>query len=179
MEPKELVEMIVRGLCKDQAHIEVNQHTLSRSTTVVVRVAPQDMGKILGTRRVTLDAIRRIMKLSSLRSDRIVRVEILEPFPIQRRAETMYAPDVNWDKARFESILEATVRAVFEQPAVIDESVVTPIHSVFQVRIAEGERMLEALELLQSDFEVLFHAIGKSMAHTVHVDLVPRTKLTR
>lgn len=167
-----LAELIVRGICADQNRIEVEKKDLSRSSNILVRVADEDMGKILGSGRSTFNALRGVLALAGKRAGKIVRVELLDPFFSETRSSNAYSPAAEWDRKSFEHILTRTIGFVFGDMTEISRKAVTKTITVYEIRIASGEE-IGNLDDAQKAFETLFSAVGKSFRHTVHVDLVP------
>lgn len=172
-----MVEAIVRGLCNDQSKIVISEHALTTSTTIVIQVAQPDHGRVLGSRRVMLDAIRSLAKIAGLNEGLICRVELMEPVPVKRGEHSPYVPAEDWDSEGFEAILDCVLKAVFVEQAVWDKSTIAGINTVYEVRIGATDPMVQMLPTLRDHFETIFHAIGKGMHHTVHIDLVAKAIL--
>ena len=167
-----LAELIVRGICADQNRISVEKKDLERSSNLLVRVADEDMGKILGSGRSTFNALRGVLALAGKRVGKIVRVELLDPFFSETRGSSQYSPSSDWARKDFESILTGTIGSVFGEETAIARKEVTKTITVYEIRIATGEE-IGNMDEAQKAFETLFSAVGKSFRHTVHVDLVP------
>ena len=76
---KEAVEIIVKALVSDREAVEVREVERDRSTVIVeVRVAPTDMGKIIGRQGKTVRALRSLLHAASLKRNRRFILEILE-----------------------------------------------------------------------------------------------------
>jgi len=76
---REAVEMIVKALVSDQEAVEVREVERDRATVIVeVRVAPTDMGKIIGRQGKTVRALRSLLHAASLKRNRRFILEILE-----------------------------------------------------------------------------------------------------
>ena len=76
---REAVEMIVKALVSDQEAVEVREVERDRATVIVeVRVAPTDMGKIIGRQGKTVRALRSLLHGASLKRNRRFILEILE-----------------------------------------------------------------------------------------------------
>lgn len=58
---KEAVEKIIRALVSDKESVEVSETTNDRSSVIKVRVAADDMGKIIGREGRTVKAIRSLL----------------------------------------------------------------------------------------------------------------------
>ena len=65
MNMKEAVEMIVRALVDDVEAVDVREVTREGATLIEVRVAPGDMGKIIGRQGRTAAALRTLVSLTA------------------------------------------------------------------------------------------------------------------
>ncbi len=76
---KELVKIIAEALVDNKDAIEVTQ-TVDENDAVLVtlRVAPEDMGKIIGKQGRIAKALRTVVKAAAIRADRKVVVEIAQ-----------------------------------------------------------------------------------------------------
>jgi len=76
---KEAVEMIVKALVSDREAVEVREVERDRATVIVeVRVAPTDMGKVIGRQGKTVRALRSLLHAASIKRNRRFILEILE-----------------------------------------------------------------------------------------------------
>jgi predicted RNA-binding protein YlqC (UPF0109 family) len=75
---KELVEFIARSLVDHPEKVEVTQVDGERSLIVELRVAPEDMGKVIGKQGRIAKAIRTVVKASAVKQNKRVVVEIIE-----------------------------------------------------------------------------------------------------
>lgn len=75
---KELVEAIVCALVDDPEVVEVSEIQGHHTHVIVVDVAKEDRGKIVGRRGATADAIRTILKAASGRDGKRYILEIIE-----------------------------------------------------------------------------------------------------
>ncbi len=71
-----LVEFIARGLVDHPEAVEVRQIEDERGLRLELRVAPEDMGKVIGRQGRIARALRTVVKAASLRAGRRVTVEI-------------------------------------------------------------------------------------------------------
>ena len=71
---KEFVEYIVRSLVSDQEHVTVDVNEIGATVAVRVKVAQEDMGRIIGRRGRTVNSIRSLLRV--LGSARGVRVDL-------------------------------------------------------------------------------------------------------
>ena len=74
---KGLLEYLARQLvdCPDQ--VEVRELQGERSTILELRVAPEDMGKVIGRQGKTAQAIRTLVTAAGTREGKRVMVEII------------------------------------------------------------------------------------------------------
>lgn len=73
----ELVRFIARSLVDDPEAVDVQQVEHPDSTVIELRVAPDDMGKVIGKQGRIAKAIRSIVKAATLKDAKPVYVEIL------------------------------------------------------------------------------------------------------
>ena len=74
---KELVEVIAKALVDHPDAVEVRTVEGERSTVLELKVAPEDMGKVIGKQGRIAKAIRTVVKAAATQSDKRVVVEIL------------------------------------------------------------------------------------------------------
>lgn len=74
---KELVETIAKALVDDPSAVTVNEIEGERSTILELKVAPDDMGKVIGKQGRIAKAIRTVVKAAATKEDKRVVVEIL------------------------------------------------------------------------------------------------------
>jgi predicted RNA-binding protein YlqC (UPF0109 family) len=75
---KEAVEMIVRALVDDVEAVDVRELKREGATLIEVRVAPGDMGKIIGRQGRTVRALRALAHAVSLKKRHRFVLEIVE-----------------------------------------------------------------------------------------------------
>ena len=75
---KELVETIAKALVDHPDQVEVTEIRKGRTLVVELRVAPSDMGKVIGRQGRIANAIRSVVKAASARSDKKVVVNIAD-----------------------------------------------------------------------------------------------------
>ncbi len=73
-----LINEIVRGLVDDKESINVEKEAPDAEGTVVyhIRVAPEDMGRVIGKQGRIAKAIRTVVRSAAVRSGEKVTVEI-------------------------------------------------------------------------------------------------------
>lgn len=74
---KELVELIAKSLVDNPSAVEVNEVEGEKSTIIELKVAQEDMGKVIGKQGRIAKAIRTVVKAAAIKSDKRVVVEIL------------------------------------------------------------------------------------------------------
>ena len=75
---KELLTYIVQGLVEKSDEVTVTEREHGDETVFEVRVAPGDMGKVIGRQGRVVKEIRVLMKAVAQRQGRKVSVEILD-----------------------------------------------------------------------------------------------------
>ncbi len=75
---RETVEMIVKALVDDGEAVDVREIDRNGTTLIEIRVAPQDMGKIIGRQGRTVRALRSLARTVSLKRKRRFVLEIME-----------------------------------------------------------------------------------------------------
>ncbi len=74
---KELVEIIAKALVKNPEQVKVTETINSDTTIFELRVAPEDMGKIIGKQGRIAKAIRTVAKAAATRENKKVLIEIV------------------------------------------------------------------------------------------------------
>jgi len=74
---KELVEVIAKALVDHPEQVEVTEKETKRSIVIELKVAPEDMGKVIGRQGRIAQAIRALVKAAASRDDRKVIVDIV------------------------------------------------------------------------------------------------------
>ena len=75
---KELVQVIAKSLVDNPSELHVSEVQGEQSVVLELRVAPEDMGKVIGKQGKVAKAIRTVVKAASLNVDKKVVVEILD-----------------------------------------------------------------------------------------------------
>lgn len=75
---KELVRVIAMALVDYPDAVEVTETETEKSIVVELRVAPEDMGKVIGKQGRIAKAIRTVVKSAAAGDDKKVVVEILQ-----------------------------------------------------------------------------------------------------
>jgi hypothetical protein len=74
---KDLIEYIAKSLVDNQDSVEVSQVEGEKSLIIELRVAPEDMGKVIGKQGRIAKAIRTVVKAAAAREGKKVVVEII------------------------------------------------------------------------------------------------------
>ncbi|MFY9113764.1 MAG: KH domain-containing protein [Dethiobacteria bacterium] len=75
---KELVEYIAKSLVDYPEQVDVQQVEGERSIILELRVAPEDMGKVIGKQGRIAKAIRIVVGAAAIKENKRVMVEIIE-----------------------------------------------------------------------------------------------------
>lgn len=73
-----LVEVIAKGLVDNPEQVNVNEIEGNRSIILELRVAPEDMGKVIGKQGRIAKAIRTVVKAAATKQNKRVIVEIIQ-----------------------------------------------------------------------------------------------------
>lgn len=74
---KELLEVIAKNLVDDPAAVVVNERVEEKGVCLELKVAPDDMGKVIGKDGRIAKAIRTVVKAASFKEDTKVFVDIM------------------------------------------------------------------------------------------------------
>lgn len=74
---RELVEIIARALVDNPDAVKVNEIVGEQSVILELKVAPEDMGKVIGRQGRIAKAIRTVVKAAATKENKRVVVEIL------------------------------------------------------------------------------------------------------
>ncbi|MBE5921766.1 MAG: KH domain-containing protein [Lachnospiraceae bacterium] len=75
---KELVEVIAKALVDCPAEVMVTEKQNGNTLVVELKVAPQDMGKVIGKQGKIAKAIRSVVKAAASKDDQKVVVDIIQ-----------------------------------------------------------------------------------------------------
>lgn len=76
---RDAIEMIVKSLVDDADNVDVREvEQKNGSTLLEVRVAPNDVGKIIGKQGRTIRALRSIARIGGTKKNRRYLLEIVE-----------------------------------------------------------------------------------------------------
>ena len=74
----QLVEQIAKSLVDDPSAVEVTETTDKQVTVVQLKVAADDMGKVIGKQGRIAKAIRTVVKAAAVKANKKVVVEIVQ-----------------------------------------------------------------------------------------------------
>ena len=74
---KDLVKYIAQALVDHPEQVTVNELPGESSTIIELKVAPDDMGKVIGKQGRIAKAIRTVVKAAAIKDDKRVTVEIV------------------------------------------------------------------------------------------------------
>jgi predicted RNA-binding protein YlqC (UPF0109 family) len=75
---RDLVTFIAKSIVDEPGKVEVNEVEGERAVVFEVRVAPDDMGKIIGKKGRVIHAVRALVQAAAAKEDKRATVEILE-----------------------------------------------------------------------------------------------------
>ena len=75
---KELLEVIAKRLVEHPEQVVVTETNNERALVLELKVAPEDMGKVIGKQGRIAKSIRTVVKAASTKDDKKVVVEILQ-----------------------------------------------------------------------------------------------------
>ena len=75
---RDAIEMVVKSLVDDVDAVDVREVDHQGSTLIEVRVAPADMGKVIGRQGRTINALRSLARAVGLKSKHRFILEIVE-----------------------------------------------------------------------------------------------------
>ena len=74
----ELVEIIAKHLVDNPDEVRVNEVEGTQSIIIELKVAPEDMGKVIGKQGRIAKAIRTVVKAAAIKENKRVSVEIIQ-----------------------------------------------------------------------------------------------------
>ena len=73
---KELVEVIAKALVNNPDEVVVTETETDRETVLELKVAPSDMGKVIGKQGRIAKAIRSVVKVAASKEDKRVTLDL-------------------------------------------------------------------------------------------------------
>ena len=77
MNTKELIEYIAKALVDDPDQVQVEEIEGTNATIYELRVAPDDMGRVIGKQGRVANAMRTLLRAAAARQGRRVTLEIV------------------------------------------------------------------------------------------------------
>ena len=75
---KDLIHFLASSLVEHDEQVEVTEEETDQETVFKVKVASEDMGRIIGKQGRVAKALRTIMKAAAIKEGKRVQVEIVE-----------------------------------------------------------------------------------------------------
>ena len=75
---RDAIEMIVKALVDDSESVDIREVEQRGATLIEVRVAPNDVGKIIGKQGRTIRALRSLARIAGTKKNRRYLLEIVE-----------------------------------------------------------------------------------------------------
>ena len=75
---KELLEVIAKNLVEHPEAVQVTERAGDRACILELKVAPEDMGKVIGKQGRIAKAIRTVEKAAAIHEDNKIIVEIMQ-----------------------------------------------------------------------------------------------------
>jgi hypothetical protein len=75
---KEILEVIIKNLVDNPEEVSINETTNAKSVCYEVKVAKNDMGKVIGKQGRMAKAIRNVIKAIAIKEHQKVTVEFLD-----------------------------------------------------------------------------------------------------
>lgn len=79
MAVKDLLEQIAKALVDNPDEVAVRVIEGAETTILELRVAPNEVGKIIGKQGRTIQSIRRILNAAAMKSKKRIILELLDP----------------------------------------------------------------------------------------------------
>ena len=75
---RDAIEMIVKSLVDESDNVDIREVERNGSALIEVRVAPNDVGKIIGKQGKTIRALRSLVRIAGAKKNRRYQLEIVE-----------------------------------------------------------------------------------------------------
>jgi len=76
---QELIKYIARSLVDDPTQVKVTQRQHGSTTNIRLRVAKEDMGRVIGRNGRVANAMRILLRVAAARNDKKAKLDIVEP----------------------------------------------------------------------------------------------------
>lgn len=75
---KKALEHIVAQIVDDPQKVEINEQEDQGMINFTIKVAPSDMGKIIGKNGKVIRAIRNVVKISAIKQNKKINIALIE-----------------------------------------------------------------------------------------------------
>ena len=76
---RDLIDYIARSLVDDPTQVEVSDRKYGGTTNVRLRVAKEDMGRVIGRNGRVANAMRALLRVAAARNQKRAKLDIVEP----------------------------------------------------------------------------------------------------
>jgi len=76
---RELIDYIASSLVDDPSQVEINQYERGSYVTLKLRVAKEDMGRVIGKGGRVANAMRALLRVSAAQEGKQANLDIVEP----------------------------------------------------------------------------------------------------
>ena len=76
---RELIDYIARSLVDDPTQVDVSDRKYGGTTNVRLRVAKEDMGRVIGRNGRVANAMRSLLRVAAARNQKRAKLDIVEP----------------------------------------------------------------------------------------------------
>ncbi len=76
---RELIDYIASSLVDDPSQVEINEYGRGSNVTLKLRVAKEDMGRIIGKGGRVANAMRTLLRVSAAQEGKQANLDIVEP----------------------------------------------------------------------------------------------------
>ncbi len=75
---RELVEILARSLVDEPDHVDVREVDHDDALIIELRVAPGDVGKVIGRQGRTINAMRTLVHAAAIKTQKRAQLEVVE-----------------------------------------------------------------------------------------------------
>jgi uncharacterized protein len=75
---RELIQLLVEQLVSNPGAVEIKEAWMDAASVIEIRVAKEDLGRVIGRQGRTVQALRTILNAIALRNNRKVILQIIE-----------------------------------------------------------------------------------------------------
>ena len=76
---KELIEFISRSIVDDPTQVEVNEIHHRSNVTIVLKVAKEDMGRVIGKNGKVANSMRALLRVAAAREGKRATLDVVDP----------------------------------------------------------------------------------------------------